>query len=63
MIILERRIVRILGTRQRKGNKKQAGLDRPGEVAAGDLTLVIFQSLAYDAMSWRPKGFGALTSL
>ncbi len=63
MITLKRRIARILGTRRRKGNKKPADRDRSGEVAAGDLTLVIFESLAYDAISWRPKGFGALTSL
>ncbi len=63
MITLKRRIARILGTRRGKGNKKPSDRDRSGEVAAGDLALVIFESPAYDAISWRPKGFGALTSL
>ncbi len=63
MSTLKRRIARILGTRRRKGNKKPAARDRSGEVAAGDLTLVTFESLAYDAISGRLIGFGALTSL
>jgi len=63
MITLKLRIARILGTRRGKGNKKPADRDRSGEVAASDLMLVIFESLANDVISWRRKGFGALTSL